>query len=596
MPRGKPLSFRPSRQSNLLCLVFLFLCHPALAGDREKSVSLGDPPIKCKDHKAQKLAEDGFLFQKDANTDEALKSYLRCLELESTCVSCLYEIGWSYWKKGEWKQVIKTWEEALKLAPSHPKISQFLPTARENLKIVDSKNKVEVFRNKTELLIQSEPKDAPVIMTFVGRWQAYNPEPTNPLDHFDSDIDSPKSAIFGSSGERVYINSLEGAKTIVFDSKGLEKKSVISHAYKNEPALFSKKFPFGYSFPSTIKSPNTFKGKPVEGVITHNGKYLWVTFYRRDFDTTSQYASAMALIDTSYNKVIRVFGTGPIAKYVQVSPDGKLLAVSHWGDNTVGLYKISGDDPKNFKEVSNLVVEKKLSLKDVAGNRDKNCGFCVRGLAFSKDSQHLFVARMRKGGIAVFNVAKPQVSKYLGTILGINPGPRDLQLSGDGAFLYSGCNSSGYISKIPVSNLLAEFAKTTTKDHSSLHSIQVNPKDLEIVSAFAGLGVRSLKLSPDSKYLFAAVNQGSELQVYDTDKMKLVSRIAVDSYPVGLAISPDGTQIWVTSQGRSLKGGNSVGVYKVSYHLSDTIKVTQDPRIEPQNRSKEVKPEDSPQD
>ncbi|HEX4922869.1 MAG TPA: hypothetical protein VFV50_02250, partial [Bdellovibrionales bacterium] len=57
-----------------------------------------------------------------------------------------------------------------------------------------------------------------------------------------------------------------------------------------------------------------------------------------------------------------------------------------------------------------------------------------------------------------------------------------------------------------------------------------------------------------------------------------VSRIPVDSYPVGLDISPDGSQIWVTSQGRNLKGGNSIGVFQVKYKLDDVISVTKDPR------------------
>jgi hypothetical protein len=39
--------------------------------------------------------------------------------------------------------------------------------------------------------------------------------------------------------------------------------------------------------------------------------------------------------------------------------------------------------------------------------------------------------------------------------------------------------------------------------------------------------------------------------------------IAVDSYPVGLGVSPAGEEVWVTSQGVKLLGGNSVGVYRL---------------------------------
>jgi len=45
--------------------------------------------------------------------------------------------------------------------------------------------------------------------------------------------------------------------------------------------------------------------------------------------------------------------------------------------------------------------------------------------------------------------------------------------------------------------------------------------------------------------------------------MGIVSRVRTDAYPVGLAMSPDGSQVWVTAQGRSGRGGNSVSVYRV---------------------------------
>ncbi|MBK7961862.1 MAG: hypothetical protein IPK04_12095 [Bdellovibrionales bacterium] len=69
------------------------------------------------------------------------------------------------------------------------------------------------------------------------------------------------------------------------------------------------------------------------------------------------------------------------------------------------------------------------------------------------------------------------------------------------------------------------------------------------------------------------------VQVYDTTSMKRVAAIPVDSYPVGLALSPDGTQIWVTSQGRGLKGGNSVGIFQVEYKLKENVSVSKDPRL-----------------
>jgi DNA-binding beta-propeller fold protein YncE len=47
--------------------------------------------------------------------------------------------------------------------------------------------------------------------------------------------------------------------------------------------------------------------------------------------------------------------------------------------------------------------------------------------------------------------------------------------------------------------------------------------------------------------------------------MKVVAKIPADSYPVGMAISADDTELIVTSQGKSNRGGNSVMVFALEY-------------------------------
>ena len=67
------------------------------------------------------------------------------------------------------------------------------------------------------------------------------------------------------------------------------------------------------------------------------------------------------------------------------------------------------------------------------------------------------------------------------------------------------------------------------------------------------------------------MNKTGELVAINLQTMKVESRIPVDSFPVGLDISPDGAQLWVTSQGRDAKGGNSIGIYQVRYRLQEAI-------------------------
>jgi DNA-binding beta-propeller fold protein YncE len=78
-------------------------------------------------------------------------------------------------------------------------------------------------------------------------------------------------------------------------------------------------------------------------------------------------------------------------------------------------------------------------------------------------------------------------------------------------------------------------------------------------------GARTIEITPNGKYIFAACNFDSALAVVDAETMKLVGTLPADSYPVGLDISKDGRYVFTTSQGRSGLGGNSVNIFEIKY-------------------------------
>lgn len=535
-------------------------------------------PPACQQKRATEFLTEGMRLQSDLETEDALVSYEKCLKLEPDCVPCRYEKGWSFWKLGRWEEVIQTWEGVLKLEPDHALVLQFIGTARENLALLRQKKIPPAFRSNVELATKSKPEDGPVSLIFSARRQSYDPHPDNPLDKYDPEIHSPKSVRFSRDGKKVYVNSLEAARTVIYDAFGFTKTGSIHHWFTEKDAgLFDHTKIFGYRFPKSVETPDVFSGKPVELELTHNGKFLWVPYYRRSYDANGTLPSAVAIIDTTKDEIVRVMGTGPISKYVKASPRGNWLAISHWGDNTVGLIDIHGNDPKKFKRAAWLTVEKRLPLKGVGGDRDKFCGFCVRGLAFTPDERYLFVSRMKGGGVAVFDLKgfPARRPRYLGSLFGILPGPRDLETTRDGAYLYMSCNASGFVARVPISAMVEALANAgASREHFGAKGdkrVEVKRQDLGARVAYVGLGARSIRLSPDEQHLFVAVNQTSELVVVDTANMKAEARIPVDSYPVGLDLSPDGGQLWVTSQGRSAKGGNSVGVFQVRYRNEEVV-------------------------
>jgi DNA-binding beta-propeller fold protein YncE len=380
---------------------------------------------------------------------------------------------------------------------------------------------------------------------------------------------------FSPDGRRVYVNSLEGGRTVIYDPLGTKKLGVIKHRFTGADApLFHEgdRAPWNYSFPRSVKRPNEFFGRPVEIEHTHGGRYLWIPYYRRSFDKNGSLPSALAIVDTASDRIVRVMAVGPISKYVKRSNTGRWLAVSHWGDNTVGLIDVRGSDPAKFHQDQLLVVEKRVNPKDMKGDRDRNCGFCVRGLAFSEDDRYLFVSRMKGGGLAVFRLDPKGTAApaYLGSLFGLVPGPRDLEISSSG-LLYVSCNASGVVARVPWRKLVDALGSIPEGTPYEKRSLRVKASDLGAEKTYVGLGARSLRLSRDEKTVFVTVNQSSELVAVDAGAMQIAARIPVDSYPVGLELSPDGTEVWVTSQGRSAKGGNSVGIFQVRYKPQEIV-------------------------
>lgn len=397
----------------------------------------------------------------------------------------------------------------------------------------------------------SDPADASVKISLIARIQNYNDTPVSDSDFVNKHIDSPKSVNILDSKNKFYIHSLEGCETLVFSLDSLKMLKVIPHSFaKKDSALFHENTVLGYSF-SYQGDVNSFSGKPVESCFTHDKKYLWVTYYRRSFDQNAMQPSAVAIIDTNCDSIVRVLPTGPLPKMVAASSDGKYLAVTHWGDNTIGIIDISSSNPNDFQYVKHFVVDYKLSLGETGSkpvNRDSECGFCLRGTVFSPDSKFLLVGRMGGGGIAFFDMEN---MSYMGTLWGMKSNVRHLSIFKND--LLVSCTRPGFVQKAPVDSLIAFMVKKKTT-YSAW-------KD-----AYVGVGVRTIDVSPDGNYIYAAINNESKISVTDYKTMKVVATVKADSFPVGLAVSEDGKRLIVTSQGRTgVGGGNSVMIFSVEY-------------------------------
>lgn len=381
---------------------------------------------------------------------------------------------------------------------------------------------------------------------------------------YDPDINSPKSATFSKDGKKVYVNSLEGCKTVVYDVDTRKKLKTIEHKFPSgEGPLWLKPSGFYQFTHYPDGQTKAFSGKPVEEALTPDGRYMFVPYYRRSFDLNAQDPSALAVIDTRKDEIVLMTETGPLPKMVRVSHDGKLLAITHWGDNTVGFLDISDPDPRNWKHLPPVTIGNKLNLNyslTHSVNRDSGSGFLLRGTVFLPGDSLLLVSGMA-GPLNVIDLKKME---WIGTF------PQFMNvrhLTLHNGMLYMSRNSAGDILTVPVDNIVKAIADRQEGSRSF--------KADGVKSAKVGGGARTLKVSPSGKYIFVACNSASALYVVRTEDMKVLGSIPVDSFPVGLDVSPDGHHVVTTSQGRSGKGGgNAVDFYEVEY-------VTPEPAIKP---------------
>jgi DNA-binding beta-propeller fold protein YncE len=392
-----------------------------------------------------------------------------------------------------------------------------------------------------------------ISISLIKRFQHYNANTKNENDVFDVSINSPKSVNILNSKNKFYVNSLEGEETAVYDLTTFKKIKIIKHSFNaSNQYLFKGDANAGFIYKTKTSNLNYFNGKPVESCFSHNGKYLWITYYRKSYDANAIDPSAVCIIDTDADTIVRVMTTASLPKMIACSPDSKTIAISHWGDNTVSLIDVSSGNPQSFSYLDNIVIDYKMNLNFSSNakiDRDNNCGNCLRGTEFTPDNKYILVGKMGGNGIAIIDIEK---RKYLGTVTGMKTNMRHLLIKD--SMLYLSSNKYGYVQKTLLYDFVNYFS--TTSKMGAYNKWQ---------NAFVGIGARTISIDPSGKYLFAAVNNESKVSIVRTSDMKVLASCNADSYPVGMDMSEDGKTLIVTAQGKTGGGGNSVMVFKVKY-------------------------------
>ncbi len=312
---------------------------------------------------------------------------------------------------------------------------------------------------------------------------------------------SPKSVLASDSGLISAHNMMYRHSVTLYDAVTLELVATISDSVKLSDFGFKE-----YS--------GNYKGAPVEGAFSPDGKYLYFTNYsmygkgfnKEGHDKCSPASgydkSFLSRVNLEEQKIDAVYPVGSVPKVVQVTPDNKYILVSNWCSYTVTV--ISVESGKTVKSIK--------------------IGRYPRGITITKDSQYAYVAEM--GGSNIHRVNLTDFSK---TLIPVGSNPRAVVLSPDESKLYVTMNLSG---KVQAWDLV---------------------KNKTFKSIKTGEAARSLDISSDGSALFIVNFKSDTVSKVRTADMKVLQTIKVCNEPIGVTYDSSTNRTWVACYGGSLK-------------------------------------------
>ena len=312
---------------------------------------------------------------------------------------------------------------------------------------------------------------------------------------------SPKSVLASDSGLISAHNMMYNHSVTIYDANKAELIATVP-----DSVVLSD---FGFT-----KYSGSYKGAPVEGAYSPDGKYLYFTNYamygkgfnKEGHDTCSPASgfdtSFLSRINLANKKIDAVYPVGSVPKVVKVTPDNKYILVSNWCSYTVTVISVD-----TGKTVTSIKI-----------------GRYPRGIAITGDSKYAYVAEM--GGS---NIHRINLSDFSKTLIPVGSNPRAVVLSPDETKLYVTMNVTG---KVQAWDLIA---------NKSIKSVKT------------GLAARSLDISKDGTALFVVNFNSDTVSKVRTSDMKVLQTIKVCNEPIGVTYDSSTNRTWVACYGGALK-------------------------------------------
>jgi YVTN family beta-propeller protein len=257
-----------------------------------------------------------------------------------------------------------------------------------------------------------------------------------------------------------------------------------------------------------------YRGAPVEGSYSEDGKYLYVTnyaMYGKGFNkegtdickpSDGYDRSYLYRINRTTYTIDAIYRVGTVPKVVEATPDNKYVLVTNWC--SYDLYVISTATQK---------VEKVIKI-----------GAYPRGMAVKKDSSAVYVAQM--GGNVIHKI---DLTTFEDTQISIGSNPRALVLSPDERTIYATLNHSGQVVALDLE------------------------KKKVVRRVVTGKATRSLALSTDGTALFVVNFFSNTISKIRTSDFMVTQELKSCKEPIGITFEALHQRTWVACYGGSIK-------------------------------------------
>lgn len=343
------------------------------------------------------------------------------------------------------------------------------------------RSKFFIFAALVSLCITGTPAHAEVV------------PPKMQLIHTINGSIAPKSVRSSGDGVVSAHNMMYRHSVTVYDAKTFE----LLHTVSDSVSLKD----FGFR-----KFAGKYKGAPVEGTFSPDGKYLYVSnyaMYGKGFNKEGTDKCSPAdgydksfvyRINRSSYQIDSVYPVGSVPKVVEISPDNKYLLVANWCSYTVTI----------------ISIERNKVVKTV------KIGRYPRGIAISNDSSKAYVAEMGGNRIHVINL-----QDFSTSFIPIGSNPRAIVLSPDNTKMYVTMNLSGRVASWDlVGNKAGKSVRT-------------------------GEAARSLAISADGSDLYVVNFKSDTMSRVRTSDMRVTQNIKVCNEPIGITYDVPTGNTWV---------------------------------------------------